>query len=94
MSRPIQPSGTSTRRTRAVGVRGEAIGRARGPRQLQLAVALRPLQRRRASGTPSSSTSESPVGIPSARKKLKHIAPPIRIWSASSMKRSITPILS
>ena len=32
-----------------------------------------------ASSTPSSSTSESPVAIPWARKKLKHIAPPIRI---------------
>ena len=32
--------------------------------------------------------------IPWARKKLKHIAPPIRISSAISRKRSITPILS
>ena len=43
---------------------------------------------------PSSSTSELPVSWPCARKKLKHIAPPIRIASASSLKRSMTPILS
>ena len=49
---------------------------------------------RAASSTPSSSTSESPVAMPWARKKLKHIAPPIRIWSATSRKRSMTPTLS
>ena len=48
----------------------------------------------RASSTPSSSTSESPVGLPCARKKLKHIAPPIRSVSAMSRKRSISAILS
>ena len=46
-----------------------------------------------ASSTPASSTSESPVESPWARKKLKHIAPPIRISSAVSRKRSITPDL-
>jgi hypothetical protein len=48
----------------------------------------------RAASTLSSSYSESPIAFPSALKKLKHIAPPIRIWSATSRKRSITPTLS
>ena len=49
---------------------------------------------RLADSTPSSSTSELPVSRPSALKKLKHIAPPIRISSAKPRKRSITPSLS
>src|SRR2546423_974489 len=48
----------------------------------------------RAWSTSPSSTSESPVSCPSARKKLKHIAPPIKIASAISRKRSITASLS
>ena len=49
---------------------------------------------RRASSTPSSSTSESPTSTPCARKNEKHIAPPTRSWSARSRNASITPILS
>ena len=48
----------------------------------------------RASSTPSSSTSESPVLPPCARKKLKHMAPPMSTESATSRKRSISATLS
>ena len=34
------------------------------------------------------------MGLPWARKKLKHIAPPMRIVSAASRKRSISATLS
>ena len=43
---------------------------------------------------PSSVTRESPVDLPSARKKLKAIAPPMSSVSATSRKRSMRAILS
>ena len=83
------------RRSRAAAAppsKRSAITRSRGSSSRQLDCSARS-RARRASSTPFSSTSESPVGLPCARKKLKHMAPPIRIASASSRKRSMTPIL-
>ena len=48
----------------------------------------------RASSTSSSAHSESPTECPCAARNGKHIAPPIRIVSATSRKRSMTAILS
>ena len=48
----------------------------------------------RASSTSSAAHSESPTEWPCAARNGKHIAPPIRIVSATSRKRSITAILS
>ena len=96
MSSPIQPSGisiASTTRRCASASKRSAITTSTGSRIRRPAARARS-STRPASSTPSSSTSESPVAIPSARKKLKHIAPPIRISSAVSRKRSMTPILS
>ena len=95
-SRPIQPSGTSgpslcLRSVSALNSRPST--RSTGSDSSQLKPCARS-SASRASSTPFSSTSESPVPIPWARKKLKHIAPPIRIRSATSRKRSITPTLS
>ena len=97
MSSPIQP----VRHVRPVGhARARASAAKRSASTRSPGSSSRQPERsafsstRRASSTPSSSTSESPVGRPIARKKLKHIAPPIRIASATSRKRSITPILS
>ena len=97
MSRPIMPVGhvdaveldaARRRRRSSRRARGRSAGaaRSRSPRPARAP--------RAASSMPSSSTSESPVSWPWARKKLKHIAPPIRISSAISRKRSMTPILS
>ena len=80
--------GARCRRRSSCRGRGRPAGSARSRSSLARSSASA------ASFTPSSSTSESPVGMPWARKKLKHIAPPIRIWSATSRKRSMTPILS
>jgi hypothetical protein len=96
MSRPIQPSGTSTpwtsRRsvsaassrpnTRSTGSISSDAERADWSRILP------------AASTDSSSTSEFPTGVPRHLKKLYAIAPPIMIRSATSRKRWITPILS
>ena len=98
MSSPIQPSGTSTPSSVAASALGaDAARRARGPR----AARARPRGRRRrrsaharASSTSSSAHSEAPMAWPCAARNGKHIAPPIRIASASSRKRSMTPILS
>ena len=96
MSSPIQPSGTSvpslTRRSAPASKRSPST-RSTGSSSRQsddsaFSSALR------ASSTPSSSTSESPVGMPWARKKLKHIAPPISSVSAVSRNLSIRAILS
>ena len=94
---PSSPRARRCRRTIRVAARRRRSGRrARGPAAARAGSRSRSAARstRRASSTPSSSTSESPVSFPCARKKLKHIAPPIRIASAISRKRSITPILS
>ena len=97
MSRPIQPSGTSTPSLSRRSVSASKLSAEHEvDRQQQLAVgALGLLQRlarpaRRPPPRPASRRSRCPW----ARKKLKHIAPPIRIWSAISRKRSITPTLS
>ncbi len=64
----------------ALGVRRKTSRRSRGPsagsaRSRERSAASRTLRPR---AMPSSSTSESPVPTPRARKKLKHIAPPTR----------------
>ena len=95
-SSPIQPSGTSvpssTRRSASASKRSpstRSIGSSRLQRDDSAFSSAR-----RASSTPSSSTSESPVGLPWARKKLKHIAPPTSSVSAVSRKVSISATLS
>ena len=96
MSRPIQPSGTSIpfSSLRSASAEKESpITRSVGRRRSQSdrSAASRTFSARE---MPSSSTSESPVPTPRARKKLKHIAPPTRTVSAISRKRSRTPTLS
>ena len=96
MSRPIQPSGTSTPFSRRVSVSASnSLPRHRSSGNSSI-VSLPSACSNTvlADSTPSSSTSELPVSRPSALKKLKHIAPPIRISSAKPRKRSITPSLS
>ena len=95
-SSPIQPSGTSTpscsrRSVSASKLRPSTRSTGSTSRQRELSAFSSAL---RASSTPSSSTSESPVEMPCARKNEKHIAPPIRSTSASSRKRSMSAILS
>ena len=95
-SSPIQPSGTSTPSLSRRSVAASKLSpstRSTGSISSQAEPSARS-SASAASFTPSSSTSESPVAIPCARKKLKHIAPPIRMLSATSRKRSMTPILS
>ena len=98
MSSPIQPSGISLDRHHPrLGVGGEAVSHHHVARQQQLAAALAGVAppRVRAIAWPSSSSCrDAPTATPSAARKVKAIAPPIRIESASWVKRSITPILS
>ena len=93
---PSSPRGRRRRSAPAPRCRRRTPGRAPGPRAAPGSPRSSRHRRRssRAASTLSSSTSESPVSRPSALKKLKHIAPPIRISCAESRKRSITPILS
>ena len=67
-----------------------SCGSSRRQRRLLGQLQRRAARARRPPPRPASRRS----GAPCARKKLKHIAPPIRIASAISRKRSITPILS
>ena len=98
MSRPIQPSGTSTPSSsrRSASAR-EAVAEHEVARQL----AARQPPCRAPSRAPAAPARRPPPRTasrrpswPCARKNGKHIAPPIRIASAISRKRSITPILS
>ena len=95
-SRPIQPSGTSTPFSSRVSVSASSsLPRTRSSGSSRIvSLFSASASTRFAASTPSSSTSELPVSRPSALKKLKHIAPPIRISSAKPRKRSITPSLS
>ena len=95
-SSPIQPSGTSTPFSSRVSVpASSSLPRTRSSGSSRmLSLFSDSGSTRLAASTPSSSTSELPVSRPSAAKKLKHIAPPIRISSAKPRKRSMTPSLS
>ena len=71
-SRPIQPSGTSMPSSSRRSVSASNVAAEHQVRAAAAACSARPRPSRaprRASSTPSSSTSESPVGIPWARKK-------------------------
>ncbi len=97
MSRPIQPSGTSTpSQLAALRARVDALAEA----EVDAAVAASRARTARAraprapAARPSSSHIDAPTSWPWTLKKGKHIAPPIRTVSASSRKRRITAILS
>src|SRR3954452_7060550 len=90
-SRPIHPSGTSTPSSSCVSVPSENSRprtRSTGSSSLSSPSTLR------AGSMPSDSHSEAPTECPCAAKNGKHIAPPISTLSATSRKRSTTPILS
>ena len=94
-SSPIQPSGTSTPSSSLRSGRRRSVAEHEVAGQLEpAAAAAAASSARRAGSTPSASQSEAPTAWPCAAKNGKHIAPPIRIASATSRKRSITPILS
>ena len=93
MSRPIQPSGTSTpssSRTSVSAANSRPATRSCGSRSLSPP----PSSARCAGSTPSDSHSESPTSWPCAEKNGKHMAPPISTLSARSRNASSTPILS
>ena len=79
---PSSRRGRRRRRAPALGVGGEAIGRARG-RPAGRSLSSPAASALRAGSTPSCSHSESPTSWPCARKNGKHIAPPISITSAT-----------
>ncbi len=96
MSRPIIPSGTST--PSSVCGCASAASRSATTRSTGSSIRARACAAvasvRRASSTSSGAHSEAPTAWPCAARNGKHIAPPIRIASATSRKRSITAILS
>ena len=96
MSRPICPR--VHRRRRARGPRASAANRSATTRSRGSSSLARPSptpsSARRASSTSSSAHSELPTECPCALRNGKHMAPPIRIESATSRNRSMTSILS
>ena len=96
MSSPISPSGTST--PSSASGRASAANRSATTRSTGSSIAARApspaASARPASSTSSPAHSDEPTEWPWAAKNGKHIAPPIRIVSATSWKRSITAILS
>ena len=97
MSRPIHPSGTSTDVEHAARRSAEklsAITRSLGSSTLARRGSVAFASARLACSVSCSSHSESPTVWPCALRNGKHIAPPMMTTSATSRKRSITPILS
>ena len=97
MSSPIQPSGmspTGTTRVSASAAKRSATTTSLGSSSRQPRSRASPIAFRAIAWPLSSSCRDAPTARPSATRKVKAIAPPIRIESASWVSRSMTPILS
>ena len=97
MSSPIQPAGissTATVRVSASAAKRSATTTSVGSSSSHPRAPASVIARRAIAWPSASSCREPPRRSPAAARNVNAIAPPIRIESASSVKRSITPILS